>query len=86
MKEIFESQFPSFPTYRSRGRPYRLPGQNRLLGRHFPVELPPTEKRAKTYKRCIVCARENIRKETRLICEICEVPLCAAPCFKVYHT
>ena len=50
VKEIFESQFPSLPTYRTRGRPYRLPGQNRLFGRHSTVELPPTEKRAKTYK------------------------------------
>ena len=86
VKEIFESQFPSLPTIQSRGRLYRLHGQKRLLGRHFRVELPPTEKRAKTYKRCMVCSRENIRKETRFICEICEVPLCAAPCFKVYHT
>ena len=86
VKEILELRAQNLPVYRSRGRPSRLPGPGRLIGRHFPVEIPPTAKRAGKYKRCDVCSRNALRKETKFTCDVCEVPLCAAPCFKIYHT
>ena len=86
VKEILELRAQNLPVYRSRGRPSRLPGPRRLIGRHFPVEITPTSTRAKKYKRCDVCSRNALRKETKFMCDICEVPLCAAPCFKIYHT
>ena len=86
VKEILELRAQHSPVYRSRGRPSRLPGPGRLIGRQFPVEMTPTPKRARKYKRCDVCSRNALRKETKFMCDICEVPLCAAPCFKIYHT
>ena len=47
VKEILELRAQNLPVYRSRGRPSRLPGPGRLMGRHFPVEITPTPKRAK---------------------------------------
>ena len=33
---------------------------DRLKGRHFPSEIPPTEKKAKSQKRCVVCYSKEI--------------------------
>ena len=37
----------------------------------------------KPQRRCVVCPK---RKETRFICETCDVGLCAVLCFKNYQT
>lgn len=37
------------------------------------------------YQRCKLCAQTKKRKETRYSCAICNVNLCAAPCFQDYH-
>ena len=36
----------------------------RLLERHFPEGIPPTEKKARPARRCVVCYENNRRKET----------------------
>ena len=61
---------------------------DRLSGRHFPEAIPPTPMKANPQKRCVVCTRNGRRKETRYQCGDCpERPgLCAAPCFRVFHT
>ena len=42
----------------------------------------------KAQKRCKVCYKKNIRKETRYYCPSCpSTPgLCYYPCFRIYHT
>ena len=39
----------------------------RLVERHFPERIPPTEKKARPSKRCVVCYKNNRRKETVLV-------------------
>jgi len=58
----------------------------RLLERHFPGRIPPTEKKAGPTKRCIVCYKNNRRKETAFWCPECEAALCVEECFKAFHT
>lgn len=64
----------------------------RLSARHFPDYIPPTEKKKEPTRRCVICCNKNddngkrIRRETRTYCKDCNAPLCAIPCFKVYHT
>ena len=36
----------------------------RLLERHFPEGIPPTEKKAGPKKRCVVCYKNNRSKKT----------------------
>lgn len=74
------------------GRPGKTPTPMRLTGRHFPETLPPTEKKSNPTRQCGMCSRvhdakgKRIRRETRYFCPDCNVPLCVAPCFRVYHT
>lgn len=58
----------------------------RLLERHFPERIPPTEKKARPTKRCVVCYKHNRRKETVFWCPECEAALCVEECFKAFHT
>lgn len=59
----------------------------RLIERHFPaMYLVPEENKRPPSKRCVVCAKQKIRKETRYTCIKCDVPLCIIPCFEKYHT
>lgn len=58
----------------------------RLSGRHFPVPIPqPADAKRKIYRRCVVCSSRGARKESRFMCDVCEVALCTE-CFKDYHT
>lgn len=66
-------------------RPSKIPKLSRYVERHFPDTIPPTTK-AKPTKRCVVCWKNGTRKESRVWCVDCEVGLCPAPCFKIYHT
>jgi len=43
-----------------------------LLERHFPEGIPPTEKKVRPTKRCVVCYKNNRRKETVFWCPECE--------------
>ena len=55
-----------------------------LRGRHFPSEIPATEKEQKSQKRCVVCYSKDVQYQ----CGNCEQKpgLCSAPCFRLYHT
>lgn len=73
------------------GRP-KSSGILRLTERHFPSFVPPTPKKEAPTRYCAVCCskRDNKgkrkRKESRYMCNTCNVGLCAAPCFEIYHT
>ena len=58
----------------------------RLIERHFPERIPPTEKKARPIKRCVVCYKNKRRKETVFWCPECEAALCVKECFKEFHT
>nr|AWH61118.1 piggyBac transposable element-derived protein 4-like [Pyxicephalus adspersus] len=64
----------------------------RLTGRHFIDYIPPTQRKAAPTRMCVVCCSKTDdrgrkkRKETRFYCPDCDVGLCAASCFKIYHT
>ena len=61
--------------------------RNVRKGNHFPEFILPTEKKEKPQKRCVVCHKNGIRKETRYQCDTCRKhpPLCGAPCFRLFH-
>ena len=58
----------------------------RLIGRHFPEYCPPTAKKERPTRVCVQCRKRQIRKESSYWCKDCQVGLCAAPCFKDWHT
>lgn len=61
---------------------------SRLTGRHFPIPIPPNEgaKRINPTRKCKVCHKAGVRKETRYMCSDCNcTPLCVHPCFEKYH-
>jgi hypothetical protein len=58
----------------------------RLLERHFPERIPPTERKSRPTKRCVVCYKKKRRRETVFWCPDCVVGLCVEGCFKTYHT
>ena len=62
---------------------------SRLKGgfiRHQLAEFPPTEKKKLPMRRCRVCYKNGIRKDTRSYCKECKVPLCTKTCFFTYHS
>ena len=60
----------------------------RLTERHFLEQISPTANKRKAQKRCRVCYKKDIRKETYYYCLSCpsQPGLCYYPCFKLYHT
>jgi len=56
-----------------------------LIESHFPERIL-TEKKARPTKRCVVCYKNNRRKETVFWCPECEAALCDEECFKAFHT
>ena len=63
--------------------PGRLDGK---LKNHKLVHIPPTKKDKTPTRRCRVCIRKNIKKETRFVCAHCGVPLHPEGCYTQYHT
>ena len=58
----------------------------RLIGRHFAEHNPPTQKRKHGVKRCVVCLAKGQRRETILLCTVCDAPfLCSAMLPNVPH-
>ena len=49
---------------------------------HYPEVVPPSEKKEKLQKRCVVCHQNGIRRETIYQCNSCRSHpgLCPAPC------
>lgn len=68
------------------GLPTTIPDAPRLTERHFLSVNQATGTRKHSSRRCVVCLSHKKRKETIHCCEECHVPLCAVPCFKVFHT
>lgn len=74
------------------GRPSSTMNPLRLTERHFLDYIPATGKKANPTRQCAVCCRvrdangKKIRRESRFYCPDCDVALCVAPCFRVYHT
>lgn len=65
----------------------------RLNTNHYPAEVPYNAQRKRwLYKKCVVCMKKSEKGkrpvDTRFMCSQCvgEPGLCAAPCFRVYHT
>jgi hypothetical protein len=74
-----------------RGRPSNEPTPARLVSRHLPSFIPPTENKQYPTRLCYVCAHtqnefNRTRSESRYQCTICKVVLCVDLCFRVYHT
>ncbi len=71
----------------SGGRSNRLIEKpSRLIGRHFPENCPPSEKKTRPQRKCAQCQKNNKRKESSYWCSECNVGLCVTPCFKLWHT
>jgi hypothetical protein len=58
----------------------------RLMARHFPRRIRPTEKKCKPTRRCVVCSKHNKRGEAVYRCQDCDVALCVDGCFEACHT
>ncbi|KAJ1088587.1 hypothetical protein NDU88_001744 [Pleurodeles waltl] len=60
----------------------------RLKDRHFAEHIPPTPKKDFPAKKCRVCFRRGIRRETQMYCpdSPSKPGLCVGGCFKNYHT
>lgn len=83
-RHLFESTGIGRKVGRKGGRPrlFQEVPQN-----HIPLKIPATEKKKNPSLRCRVCTSKGERRETRLFCATCESkpPLCAHPCFNIYH-
>ena len=66
----------SFCSRRKRGK---------FVERHFPAFLPYNDKGKRMERRCVICSAANIKKKTSYYCPDCDVGLCAAPCFRMFH-
>ena len=72
--------------------PARVPRYDsieRLKGgfqRHQQAFFPATDKKKFPQRRCRVCQKNGIRKDTRVFCKKCKVPLCPNTCFFIYHS
>lgn len=82
---------PSSPalTTQSSQAPRKKDSLHRLDGRpenHVLESIPDSQKAKNPRRRCRVCDRRNIRKDTRKWCPTCKVPLCVGCCFTAYHS
>lgn len=86
--EIINSIFQKFGPQKplTTGRPSTTPSPSRLSGNHFISEIPQTNQARKPQRRCVVCSSHNIRKDTRYMCQKCDISLCMNECFENYHT
>ena len=75
----------NFSSRRKRGRPSDEHLLARHVERHFPSFLPNNEKGKRKERRCKVCSDQGKSKKTSYFCPDCDVGLCAAPCFRLYH-
>ena len=75
----------NFRSRRKRGRSSLDNQQARFVERHFPDFLPMNDNGRRMERRCVICSGANIRKKTSYYCPDCDVGLCSAPCFRMYH-
>nr|XP_031847540.1 piggyBac transposable element-derived protein 4-like [Nomia melanderi] len=75
--------------YTKRGRLYAGDIPLRLQSKHwghFPRNIPPTEAKKNSQRRCKVCAKHKKCSETTWECKKCLVALDIPKCFEIYHT
>lgn len=85
--EMLEKYNKCKPRSSSGRRPNKGHSPLRLTERHFPSMYPrKLENKKVIQKRCVVCSKRKIRKETSYTCKQCDVPLCVIGCFERYHT
>lgn len=58
---------------------------SRLVERHFPEQMKTDTGKTKSRK-CRVCYKKGVRKESTYWCPDCKAALCINNCFKIYHT
>lgn len=85
IKMLFETYGPEVPRPVF-GRPSIEPKPARLTERHFIYLIPPTGNKVNAQKRCCVCAKRGVRRDSRYWCPKCEAGLCLGTCFEDYHT
>ncbi|XP_053577439.1 zinc finger protein 420 isoform X2 [Bombina bombina] len=80
-QEMLFNQPPNPPTYESEN-------VQRLYGKHFPCRIPPTARKKSPQKKCRVCYKKGVRKDSSYYCPSCpSLPgLCITDCFRIFHT
>ena len=61
---------------------------SRLFGgfkAHHINSFPATDGKKYPQRKCRLCTKNGIRKDTRFYCKECGIPLCKAPCLGDYH-
>ncbi|XP_062397738.1 piggyBac transposable element-derived protein 4-like isoform X2 [Sardina pilchardus] len=89
-----EAEAEAAPVEEEEGRrppraPYNTDPESRLdglLSKHKLEHLMPTGRKGRPARRCRVCARKGLRRETKMWCKSCSVPLHPGECFNAYHT
>ncbi|XP_029976247.1 piggyBac transposable element-derived protein 4-like [Salarias fasciatus] len=61
----------------------RLDGQ---MAKHQLEYLMPTSKNSRPARKCRVCVRRGLRRESKMWCKSCCVPLHPGECYMAYHT
>ena len=85
VSQIVEKYGEDTENYRRGGRPSTDDNPFRSVKRRFPYYIPPTEKKINATKRCVVCRKRGVRKESYYECVRCNAALYAALCFEIYH-
>ena len=83
--DLVKDLIGTFSSRRKRGRASLEQPQARFVERHFPSYLPLNESGKRMERRCTVCTTNKTKKKTSFYCLDCDVGLCAAPCFRIYH-
>ncbi|XP_068122377.1 piggyBac transposable element-derived protein 4-like [Hyperolius riggenbachi] len=60
----------------------------RFRDKHFPAPIPPTPSKPYPQRRCKICSKHHMRRDSRYYCPQCasKPSLCLKDCFEVYHT
>uniref|UniRef100_A0A667ZA88 PiggyBac transposable element-derived protein domain-containing protein n=1 Tax=Myripristis murdjan TaxID=586833 RepID=A0A667ZA88_9TELE len=87
------SLFNAFVIYKAKNpqgkSPYNTdPGRrlDRNIANHALVPILPTPKKQHPTRRCRVCSRKGLRRETSYCCAGCGVPLYFGECYTLYHS
>ena len=83
IRDVIDKHGPALPPRRSPCRPNSATESSRYMpGGHFPMEVPPTEKKNNPTRKCVVCSVKRdqrgkpVRKESRYMCKVCQIALC----------
>ena len=55
-------------------------------GNHILELIPASQKATHPRRRCRVCDRKGMRKDSRYWCSTCKVALCKGHCYSAYHS